>query len=274
MMRKTRDFFASGGPAHLALRELQGALAQPVTLAALAGVAVIVGISGPFDTLRALPLPARMAYWAAVVPLTYAAGFLGTVLTRPYLPARPRALHRALAALGAALPVTLTLAAINGALGILPDTWAQATLGVGAVYVICLVIEGVGAAMAQGDEQGSTQGLGPTAQTAPPALLARLPIDKRGAIWAISAQDHYITVITAKGRAMLLMRLADAIAEAAPTAGVQIHRSHWVALAGVARAHSLGDGGEVVLHDSATLPIARARMKAARSAQLLPRKGD
>ncbi|MFN3607338.1 MAG: hypothetical protein ACK4SS_09130, partial [Cypionkella sp.] len=61
-MRKPKGFFVNGGHLHLALRDLRGAFSRPATLAALAGVAVIVGISGPFGTLEAFAFVPRMAY--------------------------------------------------------------------------------------------------------------------------------------------------------------------------------------------------------------------
>lgn len=251
----------------LALRDLRDEFSHPPTLAALAGVAVVVGISGPFGTLDALSLLPRMAYWALVVPLTYGAGFLGTRAAHPFLPRGPRALRIALAALGSAIAVTLVLGVLNAGLGLNLGGPRDLALGFAAVYVICLVIEAVGVVL-----QSQSQPLTSTAQT--PALLSRLPLEKRGALLAITAEDHYITVITTKGREMLLMRLSDAMAEAAPVTGLQIHRSHWVALAGVVSVARLGDGAEALLINGDRLPIARARMTYARAAGLLPRKGN
>ena len=251
----------------LALRDLRDEFSHPPTLAALAGVAVVVGISGPFGTLDAFSLLPRMAYWALVVPLTYSAGFLGTRAAHPYLPRGPRALRIALAALGSAIAVALVLGVLNTGLGLNLGGARDLALGFAAVYVICLVIEAVGVVL-----QSQSQPLTSTAQT--PALLSRLPLEKRGALLAITAEDHYITVITTKGREMLLMRLSDAMAEAAPVTGLQIHRSHWVALAGVVSVARLGDGAEALLINGDRLPIARARMNDARAAGLLPRKGN
>ena len=253
----------------LALRDLRDEFSHPPTLAALAGVAVVVGISGPFGTLDVFSLLPRMAYWALVVPLTYGAGFLGTRAAHPYLPRGPRALRIALAALGSAIAVTLVLGVLNTGLGLNLGSARDLALSFAAVYVICMVIEAVGVVL---QSQSQSQPLTSTSQT--PALLSRLPLEKRGALLAISAEDHYITVITTKGREMLLMRLSDAMAEAAPVTGLQIHRSHWVALAGVVSVARLGDGAEALLINGDRLPIARARMTDARAAGLLPRKGN
>ncbi len=251
----------------LALRDLREEFSHPVTLAALAGVSVVVGISGPFGTMDAFGLIPRLAYWMIVVPLTYGAGFLGTMAVRPYLPSGPQGLRIALAALGSAIAVALVLGVLNTGLGLDLGGARDLALGFAAVYVICLVIEAVGAVL-----QSQSQKLDSTARI--PALLSRLPLEKRGALLALTAEDHYIIVVTTKGREMLLLRLADAMREAAPVAGLQIHRSHWVALAGVVSVARVGDGAEALLINGDRLPIARARIAAARAAGLLPRKGD
>jgi hypothetical protein len=208
----------------------------------------------------------RMAYWALVVPATYAAGFVGSNLVHPYLPSGPRSIRIALAALGSAMAVGVVLAALNSAVGIGLGGAGNLALGFGAVYIICVVIEAVGFVLATSQ---------PRAQMpAPPAILARLPLHKRGAVLALCAQDHYTTIITTKGREMVLIRLADAIAECAPLQGLQIHRSHWVALSAVQSATRAGDGAEITLTSGDVLPLARARMPQARAAGLLPRKGD
>lgn len=267
-MRKLSDFFANGGAVQLALRDLRNEFSHTATLTALAGVAVVLGISGPFGTLDAFALIPRMAYWAAVVPITYAAGYLGTRAAHQVLPPRPRAVRIALAALGSALAVTPVLASFNTALGIPLGPPRSIALGFAAVYVICLVIETIGWVLQNHAEKSSA------APARIPALLARLPLSKRGALLALSSEDHYTRVITDKGEELLLIRLSDAIIETAPVQGVQIHRSHWVAIAAVASVLRVGDGGEAVLHSGKSLPIARARMKDLRPHGLLPRKGD
>lgn len=268
------EFFVNGGGWQLALRDLRDDVSSPVTVTALAGIAVVLGVSGPFGTLEAFALIPRLAYWAAVVPLTYAAGFLGGRVAQGVLPKGPRLLRIALVAFGAALGVTPVLTALNLALGIPLGGAGSVIFGFAAVYVICLVIEAVGTVLA--DHRAAapqTQAQSPTqapAQT--PALLARLPLDKRGDLLALSAQDHYTAVHTSKGRALVLIRLADAVAEAAPTPGVQIHRSHWVAQAAITQLRRTGDGGEVTLSSGETLPVARARLGDLRALGLLPRK--
>ncbi|MEX4008166.1 hypothetical protein [Neoaquamicrobium sediminum] len=57
------------------MREMQRVAASPLPWAALAGAALVLGMVGPFGTYESLRLPARLAYWAAIVVSTY---FLGS----------------------------------------------------------------------------------------------------------------------------------------------------------------------------------------------------
>jgi DNA-binding LytR/AlgR family response regulator len=51
-------------------------------------------------------------------------------------------------------------------------------------------------------------------ETAPPRFLDRLPLKLRGAeVWAVEAEDHYLRLHTSRGQDLILMRLADAVAE-------------------------------------------------------------
>jgi hypothetical protein len=158
----------NSGYLHLTLRELRDNFQRPVTVASLAGVTIFVGISGPFDTINAFDLPQRIAYWAVVVPMTYAvgtyaagtyavgsyaagtyavgsyaAGMLGSLLVKPFLHAKDLAFRIAGNSLGSAVVVCLCLGVFNALLGLRFDLRDYA-LGFLAVYMICLVIECLG----------------------------------------------------------------------------------------------------------------------------------
>ena len=117
----------------------------------------------------------------------------------------------------------------------------------------------------QQDETSTTQ---PVLARARPKLLDRLPQRLRGDITYLSMQDHYVDVHTEKGSTLVLMRLADAIAEVEGVPGLQIHRSHWVALDAVAG--SLRRDGRLFLRmsDETLLPVSRSWFEAVRAAGL------
>lgn len=92
----------------------------------------------------------------------------------------------------------------------------------------------------------------------PPKFLERLPLKLRGAeVWAVEAEDHYLRLHTSKGQDLILMRLADAIAELEGIEGAQTHRSWWVARDAIVDARR-GDGrATLTLKDGAEVPVSR-----------------
>jgi hypothetical protein len=92
----------------------------------------------------------------------------------------------------------------------------------------------------------------------PVKFLERLPLKLRGAeVWAVEAEDHYLRLHTSKGQDLILMRLADAVAELDGIEGMQVHRSWWVARDAIADAKR-GDGRAVLtLKNGSTVPVSR-----------------
>lgn len=101
----------------------------------------------------------------------------------------------------------------------------------------------------------------------PPKFLARLPEKLRGAeIFAVEAEDHYLRLHTSLGQDLILLRLADAIAELEGLEGAQTHRSWWVAKAAVASVER-GDGRAMLtLTDGAEVPVSRGFARQLREA--------
>lgn len=88
-------------------------------------------------------------------------------------------------------------------------------------------------------------------------LADRLPFALKGAgVLALSSEDHYLRVYTARGEALIHMTLNEAIDLLG--GGFRIHRSHWIA--GV----SIRDynGNDVHLTTGLSLPLSRHRRKA------------
>lgn len=248
---------------HFTLRQLRRRFSSPAPLAALAAVALVLGVSGPFGTIS-FGLLARLAYWAAVVPLTYGLGFFGSFMLHPLFAHRPIWLRILGHACGSAVLVAAAMAALNTGLGLYIGGPRAAAIGFAAIYIICAAVEAVDAVIA-------AQGTG--APQTLPAILSRLPLEKRGELLALAVQDHYVMVTTTRGQTLVLMRLSDAIAQCAPIAGVQVHRSHWVAISAVARARRNGDTATLWLVSGAEIPVARARIARVQAAGLLARKG-
>lgn len=269
--------FANDRPAYVSeptlqstLRDLRTHLLRPQVATVMAGVALIIGLSGPFETWTTQPLPLRLLYWTLVVWLTYSTGFVVTVLVTPRLRAADLPVRTIAVALAVAVAVFVVLTALNTIFGLGPESPWIALRSFGAVFVICLVVEVTNQVL--GEKDGVVTAASASSPDGAPALLLRLPLNKRGILLSLSAQDHYVDVVTSKGHEMLLMRLGDAMRETAPVAGLQVHRSHWVALAAVAAAERRGDGAILTLVNSKTIPVSRAFMPALRDANLLPGK--
>ncbi len=89
-------------------------------------------------------------------------------------------------------------------------------------------------------------------------LLRRLGPEVQGALWSITVNNHHVEVVTSAGSASLLMRLGDAILEAEPTEGDQVHRSHWVAWAAVDGVDRDGARLFLRMRGGQRIPVSRA----------------
>ncbi len=97
-----------------------------------------------------------------------------------------------------------------------------------------------------------------------PNFVRRLSAEKRGALWALTAEQHYLRVYTNKGDDLILMRLSDALGELEQADGLQIHRSHWVARIGVERLVEEDKRLFVILKNGVRLPVSRPNNAAAK----------
>lgn len=238
-------------------REVAALFGSVQNLALLALVAFLAGLSGPFGTYEALSPLERHLCWALVVIGTAAAGHVtGTavelVLRRRAWPTFPRLLA---ASVLTALPVFAVVVLVLVGFGFGPDgndlvvLYTQCTAVVGGVTFLMFLA----APSADQIELSTT-----------PKLLKRLPHAKRGRLIRLAAQDHYVEVVTTGGSALVSMRFRDAIAEATPEPGAQVHRSHWVALHAVADRCRVNDRIGLRLCDDSSIPIGRKFKSAAR----------
>lgn len=106
---------------------------------------------------------------------------------------------------------------------------------------------------------------GPIPVVAPtsPAMLDRLPARLGRDVVRLESQQHYLRVVTTRGEHLLLHGLAPAADEMARhgVAGLQIHRSSWVAWAHVERLDLRPGSPAAVLRDGTRLSIGRRRVR-------------
>ena len=274
------------------LRELHTLLSRPRLWLVFALMVGLFVVTGPFGTYERLAFPTRLGYWLMLHTATWTCALVCIAFFDTALSARvPSRLIRMLTgAVVSALPVGLAITVINFGLlmrplnaeRVLENALVALPIGLAFSLLTWLSISGGGqleTADVPGDDVTAP---GPPANPAVqelanrssasgrPALLDRLPADKRGALIRLEVQDHYVLVVTTRGTELLLMRLGDAIGEAGP--GRQVHRSHWVAehpknflVRGV------GKNGRLAIRtaDGADIPVSRSY-----AAQIRARWGD
>ena len=253
----------NGGPSQSALREMRLHFLSPITVFVLGAVVAVLTLVGPFGTDQSLTPGFRALYWLTVVGATYAAGFVVDAVLRQRL---PRRFARVAIPLAMGVAITLVVIAVNLLLiGRLPGGpgWIGDVLTIYAIAVIVsAAMQAVVGGLADRDD---------AARPEAPAILDRLPLDKRGALVALSVEDHYVRVRTTGGEEMVLMRLSDAIRESAPEPGLRVHRSHWVATGQVTAARRDGDRAVLSMAHGGDIPVSRSHIPALREAGLLPR---
>lgn len=258
-------------PMQLAKRELHDLAGNRPAWASLLAAGALLGLAGPFGTEDVMRLLPRTAYWLFVVTVTYTTGAIMNAMLRP-------ALVRWLPVWGAVPLISLASATVITAqiftlnvlvFGYLPGLSGLLVLAGNVLLASLIITSAVNYVQARPAPSGAVTG--PAATDPPdPALLRRLPLAKRGALISLSAVDHYVEVTTTAGTELLLMRLVDAIAETAPVQGLQIHRSHWVALDQVRDVARAQGKTTLTLNDGRTLPVSRANVAGIKEAGLLP----
>lgn len=263
-----------------------------IELFLMVAAGVILGLIGPFGTFDT-PLAQRILWWVIMIVAGYplfrglgsVARWVADATSVPY----PIAVALGLAI--AAMPMTLIVAWLF--MRVDPVTALQSPRIIafyGQVLVVGLIIHGGmwllmrppadGAAsmasltvsesgpalapVATPDAPLAVEASVPTAETAPPPSLPLPP--GFGALLALKAEDHYLRAISAEREAMFLMRLRDAIALLPDDAGVQVHRSWWVAKDAVTGVARDGRAAMLTLNNGAEVPVARDRMAAVKAA--------
>lgn len=252
----------TGHNLQLALREWVEHFNQRTVYVILFGVALVLGVSGPFGTSQTIqPLP-RLLYWAASSIATYGLGSYAAFLAQQVYPHQTVARH-ATAILIGSLAITVFLYIFNGLFSIrMPKTPLGMLTLFAQTGLIVATVNGVLAFYSNKKK--------PSQRTETVHVLQRLPIEKRGELISMTVMDHYVEVTTTRGKHLILMRFNDAITEIPPHLGLQIHRSYWVASDQV-QAHRR-DGKQLLLITTAqdALPVSRRYRKAVFMAGLLP----
>ncbi len=131
------------------------------------------------------------------------------------------------------------------------------------IITVCYVLSAQ-PAISRPDEDAASEDNSPSTETeqvqrpSVSRIHQRIPALKRGTLFALVAQDHYVDIITDNGRELVLMRLSDAIDLSDDHDGLRIHRSAWVSREGLHAVHKNGRKVLVELPDGSMLPVARS----------------
>ncbi len=89
-------------------------------------------------------------------------------------------------------------------------------------------------------------------------FLHHVPNSLRDGLLAVQAQEHYIKIHSKESSELILYRFGDALRELTDTAGMQVHRSFWIAEKSV-REHKR-EGGRLLLtlHNGLEVPVSRS----------------
>jgi hypothetical protein len=234
--------------------------------------ALFLAFSGAFGSGQA-PLATRVLYWVAaigagaVVELALVASVFaraGWIERRPWL-------GGALRVAAISLPTTVAAWALFGLVfaggHLAPRLLPGFLLPVVAVTAAMVALMALISRAPQTTHAAAGLAAAPLPSPAPAArLVQRLPPRLRGAaLLAVEAEDHYLRLHTARGSELILLRLADALAELDGIEGAQVHRSWWVARAAVAGV--VRDDGRIGLrlHGGMVAPVSRTYVKALRA---------
>lgn len=264
------SFFANVGSMEFTKRQrLSSRVARPI-LAAIA-VGLLLGFAGPFGSYPAYPTATRYAFWLGLTAIGVVAAIAADAVV-PRSRVRPGAVRIGVLALLSALPMTFVVA------------WTLSLLEPGRVFApaqlpllyVCvavvqvLVVFATTIASAAPDD-AAPLGRSPVAPDAPaparfPApLLSKLPREIGTDIRALETEDHYLRVHAAGGSALVLMRMADAVALIDPALGAQVHRRWWVAAAAVTAMRTTGQRLSLTLIDNREVPVGRTFAAAVRA---------
>jgi len=249
-----------------ALREWRAVFRGPTVYIILIAVAALLAILGPFGTGDRLSLVERVIYWLVMVAGTYSIGFVVNTWLRNRIPgawSKPVRLGLVSVATGIAITPFVTVQNYVS-FGYWPTAaeWPELLAQFLVIALIVTVIFQTITAQRPANE---------VPQSMTPAVLDRLPFEKRGALVALSSEDHYTLVRTTKGEELVLIRLADAIREAEPAKGLQVHRSHWVAVDQVLSGRRTAARAVLTLSTGREIPVSRSYIADVKEAGLILR---
>jgi hypothetical protein len=247
------------------LREVFRRLAAKPTLIAYIAIVTVCVIAGPFTTFEKLNLIERIAYWGFVLAGCFMVAIgVQTVADRaPWSRASsnksgPSSAWSRLffiSLVNGTLIAGLVYGVNNlvwGTVAALPTFWTYLAMTIPISAVVALTVT-----LLRKDDYP------PQMQNS--KFLERLPNHLGSQLYSITATDHYVHAVTAKGSHLVFMRFSDALTELETIPGIRIHRSHWVAEDAITGVAKVSGKMVVKLPDGKSLPVSRGRLAEVKS---------
>lgn len=272
VLREPGTAFANGE--HMSAPPTEGARRRQahriVAGAGFLALVLIVALIAPYHT-GAQAFGLRTLYWGGLILLcgaswgaAYAAG--SAVLARAGLAVEARQMW---ASLGACAVFAVPLPFAIGAAEVLAfgvprgaPFWPVYGTAVAISFVIWLFIF-----VRESAERWSvTPAPRPAPTAARPAVLERAGIADAASLVLLTAEDHYLRAHLADGTSRLVLYRLQQAAEELGAAGLQVHRSHWVAAHAVTGAERRGRRHALTLASGQRVPVGDSFLSAVRAA--------
>ncbi|MFT4716058.1 MAG: hypothetical protein ACI8YI_000785 [Paracoccaceae bacterium] len=241
------------------LRQMLANIFRPIPLISWVLATVLTSISGPFQTLSALDQPYLTFYWAVIaggsiaLGVTTVNGIKDGFLTNN-LPLRALLIALVFSTLNCGFILVVNQIALPNSFTSGPPIWMLFVTSAVIVLFVVFVISYLAKPAELNNEI---------------LFYKRLKPNLGKNLIRLCGQDHYVEVCTDAGKDMILMRFSDAMNELAGYKGLQVHRSHWVALAAIDRVEKSGTSLKVLMKDGSQVPVSRSFRTAIKDAGLL-----
>lgn len=250
-------------------------------------IATILAATGPFGTFFQGSFPVRLAYWlrtALAAYLLYRPG-ITLIATLACRLGFPETAGWIAAVVVWSAPMTLYLWYFGPTIMLdrpwpnieqfMETYWQVISLSGIAMFLLWwraaprerqALAQGPAAASGEhATTPGAEKPARPEAEPAPrsrlgPLLSERLPPHLGDDVIALQMEDHYVRVHTPLGNALILMRMADAVADLAQVDGLRVHRSWWAARHAVVSVDRQGRSATLTLSNGLAVPVARDRL--------------
>src|SRR5262245_38095806 len=264
-------FFAICRNDRSTMREWTPVRTIPYHLPWVLGIAVVMGVTGPFGTYEMMGLGTRLLYFTIIGVFSWALviGFIVALRRIEAINGWPVIVRMALAGILSAVPATAAIIIVHGWL-LRPIPWRAfpyifpqtAFLAVVISALVGLFVER--RLHAEADLERARVSASAAAPPAPgmapvaPDFFRRIPPALGRDLLALEMEDHYLRIHTALGSDLILLRLRDALAELGSESGRQVHRSWWVAKGAIASVENDAGRPVLLLRNGLRVPVSKS----------------